>query len=318
MGRGSFAEFDVLAMGRVGVDIYPLQDGALEGVTTFEKFLGGSPTNVAVAAARHGLKSSIITKVGNDPFGRFITTELNRLGVGTEFLGVTEDLNTPIAFCEIFPPDRFPLYFYREPTAPDLQIEVGDINVEAVSEARLLWITATGLSQEPSRSAHHAALNLRPTGSQTVLDLDFRSSFWESKDVARREIGQVLDKVSVVVGNQEECEIAVGESSPDQAADAILDRGISLAVVKLGPRGVLAKTRTERVEVAAHSVEVVNGLGAGDGFGGALCLGLLRQWPLRRMIQFANVAGSIVASRRECATAMPTTNEVLAILETLD
>jgi 5-dehydro-2-deoxygluconokinase len=116
--------------------------------------------------------------------------------------------------------------------------------------------------------------------------------------------------VTVAVGNREECEVAVGESDPDRAAEALLDKGIELAVVKQGPRGVLARTRDERVEVEPFPIEVVNGLGAGDAFGGALCHGLLAGWPLERIVKFASVAGAIVASRLECSTAMPTDREV--------
>jgi 5-dehydro-2-deoxygluconokinase len=129
-------------------------------------------------------------------------------------------------------------------------------------------------------------------------------------EAARAAVDDALDRVSVAIGNREECEIAVGESDPRRAADALLDRGIALAIVKRGPDGVLAKTRDETVEVPPHAVRVVNGLGAGDGFGGALCVGLIRGWPLDRAVRFANAAGAIVASRRECSTAMPTTDEV--------
>jgi 5-dehydro-2-deoxygluconokinase len=150
-----------------------------------------------------------------------------------------------------------------------------------------------------------------------VLDLDYRPMFWSSPDDARREVSLALEHVSVAVGNREECEVAVGETDPHRAADALLDRGLDLAVVKQGPRGVLAKTRDETVEVPPHAVEVVNGLGAGDGFGGALCHGLLQDWSLRDVLRFANVAGAIVAGRRECSTAMPTTDEVDQIVRSI-
>lgn len=315
MSSSQIKGLDVLTIGRVGVDIYPLENGKLETVTTFEKFLGGSPANVAVAAARHGLRSSVITRTGDDPFGRFIAAELARLGVGTEFVGTVPGLKTPVAFCELFPPDHFPLYFYRGPKAPDLQLDAADIDMAAVTDARVFWATATGLCEEPSRTTHHLAWDGRGRREHTILDLDYRPSFWASIDDARREIGRALGKVTVVVGNQEECEIAVGESDPSRAADALLATGIELAVVKLGPRGVLAKTADEAVEVPPYPVEVVNGLGAGDGFGGALCFGLLNDWSLHDIIRFANVAGAIVASRRECATAMPTTAEIESNLE---
>jgi 5-dehydro-2-deoxygluconokinase len=303
--------FDVVTMGRAGVDLYPLQDGVgLELVQTFGKYLGGTATNVAVAAARHGLDVAVITRTGDDPFGRFVHDEILRLGVDNRFVTRVPGLHTPITFCEIFPPDDFPLYFYREPIAPDLVIESDELDLQSIAAAGVYWSTATGLSREPSRSAHHAAWAARGRTPLTIFDLDYRPMFWPSPDAAHREVSRALEHVTIAVGNREECEIAVGESEPGRAADALLDRGIELAIVKLGPRGVLAKTREQVVEVPPHVVPVLNGLGAGDAFGGALCHGLLEGWPLEHILRFANTAGAIVAGRRECSTAMPSTAEV--------
>ena len=305
------AQLDLITIGRVGVDLYPLQDNVgLEDVSTFGKYLGGSATNVAVAAARHGLASAVITGVGDDPFGRFVTREIARLGVDNSFVEIVPGLNTPVTFCEIFPPDHFPIYFYREPIAPDLMIRADALDLDAVRSARIYWSTVTGLSREPSRAAHFAAWEARARAEYTVLDLDYRPMFWDDAARASEQVAAALEHVTVAVGNREECEIAVGETDPHRAADALLERGVSLAVVKQGPRGVLAKTREESVEVPPYEVEVVNGLGAGDGFGGALCHGLLEGWSLERTVRFANIAGAIVASRRECSTAMPTSDEV--------
>jgi 5-dehydro-2-deoxygluconokinase len=308
--------FDVISIGRVGVDIYPLQIGVgLEDVTSFGKFLGGSATNVAVAAAKHGLNSAVITRTGNDPFGKFIHNELVRLGVSDRFVSGVEGLNTPVVFCEIYPPDDFPLYFYREPKAPDLEIKASELDLDAIRDATIYWSTLTGLSHEPSRGAHHVAWDARGRKPLTILDLDYREMFWDSPELATVEAASALAKVTVAVGNKEECQVAVGETDPHRAADALLERGIELAIVKQGPKGVLAKTRDGAVEVPPYFVEVVNGLGAGDSFGGALCYGLIQGWELSDVLRFANVAGAIVASRLECSTAMPTTDEVLAIVK---
>ena len=310
------SSFDVITIGRVGIDIYPLQVGVgLEDVTSFGKFLGGSATNVAVAAAKHGLHSAVITRTGNDPFGKFIHNELIRLGVSDQFVSGVEGLNTPVVFCEIYPPDDFPLYFYREPKAPDLEIKAAELDLDAIRAATIYWSTLTGLSQEPSRGAHHVAWDARGRKPLTILDLDYREMFWDSPELATVEAASALAKVTVAVGNKEECQVAVGETDPHRAADALLERGIELAIVKQGPKGVLAKTRDGAVEVPPYFVEVVNGLGAGDSFGGALCYGLIQGWDLADVLRFANVAGAIVASRLECSTAMPTTDEVLAIVK---
>ncbi|HEU0205913.1 MAG TPA: 5-dehydro-2-deoxygluconokinase [Pseudolysinimonas sp.] len=307
--------FDVITIGRSGVDLYPLQPGArLDQVTTFGRFLGGSATNVSVAAARHGRSVAVITRTGDDPFGRFVREEIARLGVDNRYVDALAGLKTPITFCEIFPPDDFPIYFYREPIAPDLVIEPDSLDLTEIASAGLYWSTVTGLSREPSRAAHHAAWNARGRAPLTVLDLDYRSVFWPDAATAREAVSAALEQVTIAVGNREECEIAVGETDPQRAADALLERGVDLAVVKQGPRGVLAKTREESVEVRPMAIGVVNGLGAGDGFGGALCHGLLAGWPLERTLRFANAAGAIVASRLECSTAMPTTFEVESLL----
>ncbi len=308
--------FDVLAIGRSGVDIYPLQIGVgLADVTSFGKFLGGSAANVAVAAARLGNRVALISGAGNDPFGTFVRDELARLGVDNRYVTTHGEYPTPVTFCEIFPPDNFPLYFYRKPSAPDLQVRADEIDVDAVREARLYWSTVTGLSEEPSRSAQFAAWEARERRPFTVMDLDYRPMFWESAAAATEQVQRALQHVTVAVGNREECEIAVGESNPRKAAEALLDLGVELAIVKQGPRGVLGKTRHSSVTVAPNEVEVVNGLGAGDAFGGSLCHGLLHGWPLEKTLRYANAAGAIVASRLECSTAMPTATEVAELAE---
>ena len=308
--------FDVLAIGRSGVDIYPLQIGVgLEDVESFGKFLGGSAANVAVAAARLGNRTALISGAGADPFGTFVRNELARLGVDNRFVSTHDEYPTPVTFCEIFPPDDFPLYFYRRPSAPDLQIRPDEIDTDAVRSAKLYWSTVTGLSEEPSRSAHFAAWEARGRARHTVLDLDYRPMFWNSPTAASEQVQHALQHVTVAVGNREECEIAVGETNPHRAADALLDLGVELAIVKQGPRGVLGKTRHTHVSVAPNDVDVVNGLGAGDAFGGSLCHGLLHGWPLEKTLRYANAAGAIVASRLECSTAMPTADEVAALAD---
>ncbi len=309
-------EPDILAMGRVGVDLYPQQSNVgLEDVDSFGKYLGGSAGNVAVAAARYGHSVGLISRTGDDPFGRFVKRALRDLGVDTAYVGTDPSLPTPVTFCEIFPPDNFPLYFYRFPQAPDTRIGPGEIPPLAVQRARLLWTTLTGLSVEPSRTAHAQAWALRERREHTVIDLDYRPMFWRSTEDATRAAAEALAQSTVAIGNREECEVAVGETEPERAARALLDRGVTLAIVKQGPKGVLAMTADERVESPPFAVSVVNGLGAGDAFGGAVCHGLLQGWSLERTIRFANAAGAIVAGRLECSTAMPDEDEVQSMIE---
>ncbi|MEU0119188.1 5-dehydro-2-deoxygluconokinase [Streptomyces bobili] len=304
--------FEVLTMGRVGVDVYPLQTGVgLAEVTSFGKYLGGSPTNVAVAAARYGHSSAVITKAGRDPFGDFVRAALEGYGVDSRFVGTSDIAPTPVTFCEIFPPDDFPLYFYRLPKAPDLDISAGELDLGAVREATVFWVTGTGLSEEPSRSATLDALAHRAKTGPTVFDLDWRPMFWADPSEARAYYTEALRHTTVAVGNLDECEVATGEREPYAAAEALLAAGVELAVVKQGPKGVLAMDKDGSVaEIPPAPVDVVNGLGAGDAFGGALCHGLLSGWDTRRTVAFANAAGAIVAGRLACSDAMPTEAEV--------
>ncbi|WP_354382548.1 5-dehydro-2-deoxygluconokinase [Streptomyces sp. PvR034] len=301
-------------MGRIGVDLYPLRTGVrLAEADTFGKFLGGSPTNVAVAAARLGRRTAVITRTGADPFGDYLREELRGFGVDDRWVTEVAAYPTPVTFCEIFPPDHFPLYFYRQPKAPDLEIHPGELDLEAVRAARVFWMTGTGLSAEPSRTATLAALEARAKSGTTVFDLDWRPMLWSSEPGPWYE--RALAAATVAVGNTEECAIATGESEPWAAARALLAAGVELAVVKRGPEGVLAVHRDGRaVQAPPVKVEVVNGLGAGDAFGGALCHGLLGGWELERVVRFANAAGAIVASRLACSTAMPVVDEVEEVL----
>lgn len=311
---GSGPLFDVITIGRVGVDFYPTSHGSIVDVHLFEKFLGGSPTNVAVAAARLGERAAVITRTGKDPLGEYVHHALRRFRVDDRYVTPVEGLPTPVTFCETFPPDHFPIYFYREPKAPDLEIRSDELDLDAIARARLFWATVSGLSDEPSRTATVTALAARARRHPTVLDLDFRPSFWPSREAASDATKQVLEHVTVAVGNVDEVEVAVGTRDPDQAADRLLELGMELTIVKLGSDGVMAKSREERVEEPPIPVEVVNGLGAGDAFGGALCHGVLAGWPLHETLRFASAAGAIVASRLACSEAMPTAEQVDELL----
>ncbi|RBM21388.1 5-dehydro-2-deoxygluconokinase [Streptomyces sp. PT12] len=311
---------DLITMGRIGVDIYPLQTGVpLPRVETFGKFLGGSPTNVAVAAARLGRSAAVISRTGADPFGVYCHDALREFGVDDRWVSEVPAYPTPVTFCEVFPPDHFPLYFYRLPTAPDLVIRTEELDLAAIASSRVFWATGTGLCQEPSRSATLAALAARPRGggAVTVFDLDWRPMFWPdgAPEAARPHYEAALAHATVAVGNVDECAAATGEREPLACAEALLAAGVDLAVVKRGGDGVLALHRDgTAAEVPAHPVDVVNGLGAGDAFGGALVHGLLAGWPPGRTMRYANAAGALVAGRLACSSAMPYPSEVETLL----
>lgn len=309
---------ELITIGRVGVDLYPEQSGAsLAEVRSFAKSLGGSPTNVAVAAARLGLRAAVITKVGDDGFGGYVRAALREFGVDPRWVGTHPRLRTPVVFCELHPPDSFPLLFYREPTAPDMTIEATELDLEAIAAARAFWTSGTGLAAEPSRGATLAALAARDgsaPGAITIHDLDHRPMFWKPDDDPSHWARQALSHATVAVGNLEEVEVAVGTRDPRAAAEALLELGVELAVVKRGPDGVYARTAAEEVELDPVRLGVVNGLGAGDAFGGALAFGLVRGLGLEPTVRLANAAGAHVAARLACADAMPTPAELRALV----
>ena len=306
---------EALTIGRVGVDLYPEQSGVpLAGVSTFAKSLGGTATNVAVAAARLGRRTAVLTKVGPDGFGDYVRQALEGFGVSSAHVGTAEDLQTPVVFCELNPPADPPLLFYRSPIAPDLTLTDEDVPWDVVASVPLLWVTGTGVSAEPARTTQRKILEARGRREHTVLDLDYRPMFWPDVESARTEIGGMLDHVTVAVGNRTEVEVAVGTADPDTAADRMLSRGLRLAVIKKGAEGVLVATPDGRWTVPPQRVEVVCGLGAGDGFGGALIHGLLSGWDPVRIAEYANAAGALVASRLACADAMPTAGEIEELL----
>lgn len=294
--------------------MYPLESGrVLADVERFARFLGGSASNVAAATARLGHRTALVTRVGDDDFGEFLLHELRRLGVSTDYVQGVPRSQTPLTFCELFPPDHFPLYFYA-PNAPYFEIAPSELDLDEITAAPVFWSTLTGMAEEPSRSAHLAAWAARSRREHTILDLDYRDRFWTSSDAARRAAHEALQYATIGIGNRTECALVSGWSEPEAAAAWMLEQGVSLAIVKLGPDGVLAMTADETVRLPALRVDVVNGLGAGDAFGGALCHGLLRGWSLTETVAFANAAGALVVTRLACAEAMPSEQEVLELL----
>lgn len=311
-------DIELLAIGRVSVDMYPEQiDRPLADVSTFRSAIGGTATNVAVAAARLGHRSALVTKVGNDSFGTFVRAALDRFGVDSSGVSTHPDLLTPVVFAELDPPAEPTIWFYRQPSAPDEHLTIDDIDLDLVRSVPVLWIPGSRMAFEPSGSTIHAVLEARERRSHTVLDLDYRPMFWSSAEEAGRRVGPLLDHVTVAVGNREECEVAVGTGDPEKAAARMINRGIELAIVKMGADGVLAVTADgASVVVPPTPVEVVCGLGAGDAFGGSLVHGLLTGASPEKMMIDANAAGAIVASRLLCSDDMPTLDEIAIMLAT--
>ena len=309
-------DLDVLTVGRISIDLYCDQVGAdWHAAESFSKAVGGSPTNVAIAAARLGHRAAVFTKVGADPFGAVAIEELREFGVDTRFVSVEPATVTPLAFAVLDPPEDPQLLFRRDPPVPDFQLRPGDVDAATVSEVPILWITGGALSQEPSAATAEGMLRTRARRGHTVLDLDYRSTFWRSREEASGRIGAAVAYATIAVGNREECAVAVGSEDPHEAARRLRAKGVELAIVKLGGDGVLVASEQGERLIAPPPIKVLCGLGAGDAFGGAVCHGLLNGWPHERTVAFANAAGGIVASRLLCSQAMPYEHEVTELLE---
>jgi 5-dehydro-2-deoxygluconokinase len=307
---------ELLSVGRISIDLYCGQLGAdWHGAKSFEKAVGGSPTNVAIAAARLGRRAAVYTKVGVDPFGEVAVQELRDFGVDVRYVSAEPGTVTPLAFAVLDPPEDPQLHFRRQPPAPDLQLRRGEVDATTGADVPVLWISAGALSVDPSRSTVHELLHVRGRKSHTILDLDYRPSFWTTREEASAVIGAAVSDVTIAVGNREECAVAVGTGEPSEAARRLLERGVRLAIVKMGGDGVLLVNADGERLIPPAPIEVLCGLGAGDAFGGALCHGLLSGWSAERAVTFANAAGGIVASRLLCSQAMPHESEVLALLE---
>ena len=309
---------DLLTIGRISVDLYGQEIAAgLEDPQSFAKAVGGSPTNVAIGAAKYGHSTAVLTAVGNDSLGKFVVNELTRYGVSTQFV-LTGNGATPVVIAGVKEADNPEFVFYRDERAPDTQIPKGTVSNEVVKEVKALWFTGSTLAIKPLSETVSEMLATRARKSFTIFDLDYRPSFWPDRNSAHLAINQALSLADVAIGNIEECRVATGlenEKDPRVFADALHQSGIEIAVVKGGPDGVLVSEKNGiKSAVPGIQVQTRCGLGAGDAFGAAFVHGLLKGWDLTESVRFANAAGAIVASRLLCSEAMPTEAEVKTLL----
>ena len=279
------------------------------------KSIGGSPSNVAVAAARLGLRSAVVTAVGADPLGDYTVAKLAALGVETQYVAVREGGRTPVVLVVAGGPgradDHVPARSRMRPTPRSTRTRS---TTTRSPPARVLWTSGATLAAGTTARTAMRWLEQRARRPHTVLDLDLRPSLWSDPAEATAAAARAIELSSVVIGNRTECAMALGSSEPHAAADALLARGVTTAVVKMGADGVLLATPEERVVIDPVPVTARCGSGAGDAFGGALAAGLVNGWSLARTGRLANAAGALVTSRLTCADAMPTLAELEAFL----
>jgi len=300
-------DLDLITVGRISVDLFAEQiNTSFSQPQTFHKSIGGSPTNVAVAAAKLGHSSAIVTKVGVDPLGEYVLNKLKSFGVNTDFVKVAESGLTPVVLASQDPPEDPKIIFHRQTSAPDTQLQVGDLDSNSLLSAKIFWVSACALSQAPTSESIFTWLEQRGRASQTIIDLDYRPSFWKDVTAARKAAQRAIANCTIAIGNITECDVALGLKDPHEAAQDLLDRGVALAIVKMGGDGVMLANKDEIHVIKPMPIKLVCGLGAGDAFGGALVHGLLSGWGLQEIGEFANAAGAYLASELMCSDAMPT------------
>lgn len=297
---------DAYVVGRVGADLYPQQlRTPLEEVRTFERFVGGFAGNVSTGLARLGVRTGIVSAVGDDGHGRFIRRFLEAEGVDCSALHVHPTLRTALAFCEAWPPDDFPITFYRTPTCPDWELLASQLPAD-LAAARLVYASGTGLAREPSRATTLVALE-RCHG-RAIFDLDWRDMLWEDVGEYPELVRRATSFAMVVVGGVGE--FAAAALDPRE----LLERGPTFVVVKRGAEGATIVDARGSRDIPGVPVPIVNGLGAGDAFAASLGAALVAGSDADVAVRRANAAGAIVASRLSCSTAMPRAAEIDTLL----
>ncbi|MFN8448034.1 MAG: 5-dehydro-2-deoxygluconokinase [Anaerolineae bacterium] len=309
--------YDILCMGRSSIDLYSNDVGApFEEITSFAALVGGCPTNISVGTRRLGLKSALLTGLGDDKVGDFIRRFLQREGVETRFSPTKPGRRTSAVLLGIQPPDRFPLIYYRDNNA-DIQLEIDDVLAAPVADSRLLLISGTGLSKEPSRSAtQFAAEYAEQAGTEVILDIDYRPDQWHDARAFGVTTRVTLPLCDIAIGTEDEIRAATGAADADEAVARLL-AGVRKAVVfKRGGNGARVYTKSGEVfDAPPFKVDVLNVLGAGDAFASGFIYGYLQGWSWQKAARMGNATGAIVVTRQGCANDMPTLDEALTLVE---
>ncbi len=331
--------FDVIAMGRSSIDLYSNDIGApFEEITSFAAYVGGCPTNISVGTHRLGLRSALLTAVGDDQVGNFILHFLQREGVETAFIPRKTGRRSSAVLLGIEPPDRFPLTFYRDNCA-DIALNVDDVASAPIASSHVLLITGTGMSKEPSRSATlFAAETARQGGTTVALDIDFRPDQWADPRVFGATIRSALRLVDIAIGTEDEINAAVltepqqislthsqlsdarVRGDPDAASAALLSLGPQALIQKRGVEGArvhLAQSDglAATIDVPGFPVQVTNILGAGDAFASGFLYGYVSGWDWRKATRLGNACGAILVTKQGCANFMPTYDEAMSFIE---
>ncbi|MEP6635359.1 MAG: 5-dehydro-2-deoxygluconokinase [Acidobacteriota bacterium] len=328
-------KFDILSMGRSSIDLYANDIGApFTEIKNFAAYVGGCPTNISVGTCRLGLRSVLLTAVGEDPIGDFVLHFLEQEGIVTNFIPRKPGRRTSAVVLGIEPPDKFPLVYYRDNCA-DIELTIDDVLAAPIAQSHALLISGTGLSREPSRSATiFAAESARASGTKVFLDLDFRPDQWHDERAFGVSVRSILGLTDVVIGTADEVKAAAlregvsvsvehsqisgARVSGDVllAVETILSAGPEVLALKRGGEGTSMYLKGgERIEAATFPVEIQNVLGAGDAFASGLLYGYLKGWDWYKSARMGNACGAIVVTRHGCANFMPYEQETLTFIE---
>ncbi len=328
-------KYDLITLGRSCIDLYSQDVGApFNQITGFDAFVGGSPLNIAVATSRLGIKTSLLTGVGNDKVGEFIIDFLKREKVNTKTIPVKEGSRTSAAVLGIQPPDNFPLVFYRD-NAADSMIDIDDVINADISNYKILLISGTALNVEPTRSATFFSVEVANKNNvDVVLDLDFRADQWKDIRSYGLMIRAILPNIKIVIGTEEEILASTLNdksqlniknqqiSSPEISGDInnsisqLLSLGIETLIVKRGKSGAtIFQQNSKTTDVPGFSVKILNVLGAGDAFAGGFLYGILNGWDLYKSCRMGNASGAQVVTKKGCANFMPTLEESMSFIK---
>lgn len=327
--------YDTFHMGRSSIDLYSNDVGTpFSQIGSFAAYVGGSPTNISVGARRLGLKTVLLTAVGDDPVGKFITDFLDNEGVETQFIPTKAENRSSAVVLGIEPPDKFPLVYYRDNCA-DINLTIDDVLNAPIRDCKVFQFAGTNLSKEPSRSATMFAAEMaKKSGAKVVLDVDFRPDQWHDVRAFGVQIRAVLPLVDVVIGTEDEINAAMLDDSTkmslthSQVSDTkvqgdsqnniqqMLQNNLEAVIEKIGPEGAkIHLPDGEVIDAGGFPVEVTNILGAGDAFGGGFLYGYVNDWGWYKSARLGNACGAIVVTEHGCANFMPTMEEILKFVE---
>ncbi len=318
---------DIILLGRIAIDFNPAYSDSvkeefkpLKDVHYFEKYVGGSPANIAVGVTHHGLKAGFIGKVSDDQFGDFVTEYFDAQGIDTSHVTrCTNGEKIGLTFTEMLSPSESHILMYRNCIA-DLQLSVDDIDPDYIASAKLLLISGTALAESPSREAAiKAVLVARQVGTPVVFDIDYRAYNWKNADEISIYYSYVARLADIIMGSREEFDLTEALICPgmtdEQSAAYWQERNAKIVVIKHGMEGSTAYCDDgEKFSIKPFPVTARKGFGGGDGYGSGFLYGLFQGWDIQDCLEFGSAEASMMVRANNCSDALPGPDEVRAFI----